>query len=54
MASRTSGQPLDEDTRDGQSSGDEGIGEVTFKPRIRANSEDAPVRARGGNAATVR
>jgi hypothetical protein len=54
MAARTPREPSNEDARDGEAGGYEGILEVPLMPRVRANSGDAPVRARGENAAIVR
>jgi hypothetical protein len=54
MATRTARQPPNEDAGDGESGGDEGVHEVAFMPRYRANSEDTPFRARGENAASAR
>ena len=47
MAARTARKPSNEDARDGEAGGDKGVLEVALMPRTRANSEDAPLRARG-------
>ena len=54
MAARTPGEPSNEDARDGETRGDEGVLEVALMPRSRASSEDAPFLARGENAASAR
>ena len=48
MAARTPREPSNEDARDGEVGGDEGILEIALMPRNRANSENAPLRGNNG------
>src|SRR5713101_8861977 len=54
MAKGATRQPAPEDSRNGQASGDEGIREVPFRPRLGSNQSDGPLGPRGENAAPVR
>ena len=51
VAERAARQPKDEDPRDSEADGREGIGEVTLRPRARSHERHFAVRSWGGNAA---
>ena len=53
VAERAARQPESERTRDGESDGREGVGEVALRPRARSYERHFAVRSRGGNAASA-
>src|SRR6266545_4268125 len=54
VACRTARKPTGQHASDREASGDEGIGEVPFRPRTRPFRFESTASSRGGNAARVR
>jgi hypothetical protein len=47
-------EPASDEQSDGEADGDEGVGEVALRPRLRSDESDAPGRPRGEKATAER